>query len=69
MKKVIFMIEDNELDIISRMFFVRESDENLKKLKKIERELFTLSGASWHNFHYSFFNSLAVKQLFGEREN
>jgi len=67
MKRVIFMIEDNELNISSQMFFVRDSDKNSEKLKKIERELFNLSSASWHNFHHYFLNKLAVKQLFGER--
>jgi len=67
MKRVILMIEDNELNISSQMFFVHDSDKNSEKLKKIERVLFNLSSASWHNFHYRFFNNLAVKQLFGER--
>jgi len=69
MKRIILLIEDNELKINSQMFFVKDSDKNMKKLKKIERDLFNFSGASWHSFHYRFLNNLAVKQLFGNREN
>jgi len=67
MKRVILLIEDDELRISSQMFFIRDSDKNMKKLKKIERDLFNFSGASWHNFHLRLFNRIAVKQLFGER--
>jgi len=69
MKRIILLIEDDELRISSQMFFVWDCDKNLKQLKKIEGDLFNLSKASWHNFHYRFLNSLAVKQLFGKREN
>jgi len=67
MKRVILLIEDDELRIASQMFFIKDSDKNMKKLKKIERDLFNFSGASWHGFHHRFLNNLAVKQLFGER--
>jgi len=67
MKRVILLIEDDELRISSQMFFVKDSDKNSKKLKKIERDLFNFSGASWHGFHYRLLNRIAVKQLFGKR--
>jgi len=68
MKRILFLVEDDELKISSSMFYVLDRDRDLKKLKEIEKDLWRLSKLSWHNFHYRFFNSIAIKQLFGERE-
>jgi len=69
MKRILFVIEDNNLKIDSQMFYIYDYEKNIKKIKEVERILSGISACSWHNFHHRFLNWIAIKKLFGRREN
>jgi len=67
MKRILFIVEDDDLKINTQLFYIPEHDKNIIKIKKIEKDLFNLSSCSWHNFHHRFLNYIAIKKLFGRR--